>query len=91
MKQENMEKDYVTLKWGTVKSCSIRNEQTWELMQAYLNQGSNVSAMLHEDTPEQKELLCRVLESIGEPVFLEWDGRYVSVEEAKNYILTYGT
>lgn len=85
-----VEKDYVTLKWGTVKSYSIQNEETWKIMEKYLDGGSSISAMAQRDTPEQKQLLCQVLESIGEPVYLEWDGKYVSIEEAKEYILNYG-
>jgi hypothetical protein len=88
MKSE--EKDYVTLKWGTVKSYNIQNEETWALMEKYLEAGVSMSAMAQRDTDEQKELLCQVLESIGEPVYLEWDGEYVSVEEAKEYIRNYG-
>jgi hypothetical protein len=88
MKSE--EKDYVTLKWGTLKSYSIQNEETWELMKKYFEAGVSVSVMTQRDTDEQKELLCQVLESIGEPVYLEWDGVYVSVEEAKEYIRNYG-
>jgi hypothetical protein len=88
MKSE--EKDYVTLKWGTVKSYNIQNEETWVLMEKYLEAGVSMSAMAQRDTDEQKELLCQVLESIGEPVYLEWDGEYVSVEEAKEYIRNYG-
>jgi hypothetical protein len=84
------EKDYVTLKWGTVKSYSIQNEGTWALMEKYLEAGTHQSAMAQRDTDDQKELLFQVLESIGEPVYLEWDGEYVSVEEAKEYIRNYG-
>jgi HD-like signal output (HDOD) protein len=82
-------KDYVTLKWGTVKSYNIQNKETWAIMEKYLDAGVSASAMTQRDTNEQKELLCQVLESIGEPVYLEWYAKYVSVEEAKEYIRNY--
>jgi hypothetical protein len=84
------EKDYVTLKWGTLKSWNIQNPETWAIMEKYFELGTSMSAMAQRDTEEQQELLCQVIESIGEPVYLEWDGEYVSVEKAKEYIRNYG-
>jgi len=87
---ENEEKDYVTLKWGTLKSYNIQNPNTWAIMEKYFEDGTSMSAMAQRDSDHQKELLCQVIESIGEPVYLEWDGVYVSIEEAKEYIRNYG-
>jgi len=87
---ENEEKDYVTLKWGTLKSWNIQNPETWAIMEKYFELGTHMSAMAQRDPDEQEELLCQVIESIGEPVYLEWDGEYVSVEKAKEYIRNYG-
>jgi hypothetical protein len=84
------EKDYVTLKWGTLKSWNIQNPETWAIMEKYFELGTSMSAMAQRDSDEQQELLCQVIESIGETVYLEWDGEYVSVEKAKEYIRNYG-
>ena len=85
-----VEKDYVTLKWGTLKSWNIQNPETWSIMEKYFELGQSMSAMMQRDTDEQKELLCQVIDKIGEPVYLDWDGEYVSPEEAKEYIRNYG-
>jgi hypothetical protein len=85
-----VEKDYVTLKWGTLKSWNIQNPETWSIMEKYFELGQSMSAMMQRDTDEQKELLCQVIDKIGEPVYLDWDGEYVSTEEAKEYIRNYG-
>jgi hypothetical protein len=84
-----VEKDYVTLKWGTLKSWNIQNPETWSIMEKYFELGQSMSAMMQRDTDEQKELLCQVIDKIGEPVYLDWDGEYVSTEEAKEYIRNY--
>jgi hypothetical protein len=87
MRSEN--EDYVTLKWGTVKSYNIVTDEVWDLMKKYLEMGTSMSAMAQRDTPDQKQLLCDIITLIGKPVYLEWDGKYVSVEKAKEYIMNY--
>lgn len=84
------DEDYVTLKWGTLKSYNVVTDSVWELMEKYLEQGSSMSAMTQQDTQDQKQLLCNIIDLIGKPVYLEWDGEYVSTERAKEYIMTYG-
>jgi hypothetical protein len=85
-----MTEDYVTLKWGTLKSCQIEDPETFALLQKWSDLGSSLSAMAQHDTDEQKQLICEIIDRIGKPVYLDWDGEYVSVEEAKNYVLNYG-
>jgi len=82
--------DYVTLKWGTLKSWNIQDEETFKLLERYLDDGTNVSAMMQKDSVEQKEILCQIIDRIGKPVYLDWDGEYVSVEDAKKYVMEYG-
>lgn len=82
--------DYVTLKWGTLKSWNIQDKETYKLLERYLDDGTSASAMMQRDTDEQKKILCEIIDRIGEPVYLDWDGEYVPVEEAKKYVMEYG-
>lgn len=82
--------DEITLKWGTLKSYNVQDEDTLKLLNKYFDEGVSMSAMAQRDTDEQKEILCQIIEKINRPVYLHWDGKYISVEEAKEYIRTYG-
>lgn len=84
------EDDYITLKWGTIKSYQFENPALDPLIEEYNKTGSHsASAMAQHDTQRQKEIICEMIEIIGKPVYLEWDGEYVSIEEAKKYVLEY--
>jgi len=83
-----MEKEYLTLKWGTLKAWSFNSDKAKELLKEYGEIGRSMSAMMQKDTPRQKEIICELID-IGnfETVYLDWDGKDVSKEEAKKYII----
>jgi len=84
------EKDVLTLKWGTLKAWNFHSEKALELLREYSDIGSSYSAMTQHDTPRQKEIICELIdEGNFEKVYLDWDGKYISKEEAKKYVLTY--
>ena len=92
MKQkiEGGKKDHLTLKWGTLKSWNFTSDKGKELLKKYFDLGSSMSAMLQHDTPEQKELICQLIdEGDFETVYLDWDDKEISKEEAKEYVNNY--
>ena len=87
----NYDTDFVELKWGTLKAYKLENPVFEPLIEEYIQEGdSALSAMLQHDTPRQKEIICEIIDIIGKDVFLHWDGKYVSPEKAKEYVMTYG-
>jgi hypothetical protein len=82
--------DYITLKWGTLKSWSFNNPKGVELIKKYFELGSSASAMLQKDTKEQKRLICEMIDLVPGDIYLDWDGEYVSKEKAKQYVINYG-
>jgi len=84
------DEDYITLKWGTLKSWKLNNEKGFELLKKYHNIGSSFSAMTQKDTPEQKEIICEMIDTVPGEIYLDWDDKFVSKEEAKKYVLEYG-
>lgn len=84
------EKDYLTLKWGTLKSWKISSEEGVALIEKYDSLGYSVSAMGQKDTPEQKQIICRLIDIVPGKIFLDWSGKYVSKSKAKKYVLEYG-
>ena len=49
-----------------------------------------MSAMMQRDTPEQKEIICKLIDLMPGEIYLAWDGKYVSKDDAKQYVLNYG-
>ena len=84
--------DSITLKWGTLKAWNVKTPAAQELLERYLALGSSMSAAMQRDTPEQRRLLCELIDASDcESVYLDWDAREVSKQEAKDYINYYGT
>ena len=82
--------NYLTLKWGTLKSWRFDSEKGKELLTEYVELGASFSAMAQNDTPRQKEIICELIDlSDGDTIYLDWDGKDVSKEEAKKYVMEY--
>lgn len=83
--------DHLTLKWGTLKAWNLTSAKGQELLRKYHELGSRASAMLQHDTPEQKDLLCQIIDECGaDEIWLDWGGKKVSKDEAKKYVMEYG-
>jgi hypothetical protein len=88
----NTNDDYLTLKWGTLKAWdfSHSSEKASELAKKYFDLGHSPGAATQRDTPEQKELICQIIDAIDcKEIYLDWDGKYVSKDEAKQYVMNY--
>lgn len=84
--------EHLTLKWGTLKAWHFdeSNEKAGALLKRYGEIGSSMSAMLQHDTPEQKQIICDLIDAGNfETVFLDWDNKDVSKDEAKAYVMNY--
>jgi hypothetical protein len=81
-------KDELTLKWGTLKAWDFsHNEKAQALMETYCELGCSAGAMHQRDTPEQKDLICQMIDAVDCEIYLDWDGKYVSKDEAKAYVM----
>lgn len=84
-------KNHLTLKWGTLKSWNLSGlPEAQVLLERYDELGSSISAMSQRDTPEQKEIICKLIDLVPGEIYLDWDAKYVSKEQAKKYVLDYG-
>lgn len=85
-------KDHLALKWGSIKAWRFHSPEAHKLLEEYFGEGYSSSILLRDhDTDEQKETLCKLID-IGnfDAVYLDWDGKGVSKEEAKKYVMEYG-
>ncbi len=80
----------LSLKWGTLKSWKFTSDKGRALLKEYGEIGSAYGAMQQRDTPRQKEIICELIDECdGDAIYLEWDGKDVSKEEAKHYVMNY--
>lgn len=82
-------KDYLTLKWGTLKSWSFTSKNGKHLLEEYFKIGSCASAMLQEDTEKQKSIICDLIDECKGVIQNDWTGEYLTKQEAKAYVLNY--
>ena len=82
--------DYITLKWGTLKAWKLTSKKGMGLLKRYEESGSCMSGMGQQDTSEQKELICEMIDIVPGDIYLSWDGEYVSKDKAKAYVMEYG-
>lgn len=78
----------LTLKWGTVKGWNVETPDALAAIQKWADGGVSMSAMIQKDSPEQKEALLSAIDLMDE-IWLDWEGKQVSREEAKEYVLNY--
>ena len=84
-------KNHLTLKWGTLKAWNFEgNKAAIELLKQYDEIGASISAMMQKDTPEQKEIICELIDLMPGKIYLDWDDEYVSKSKAKKYVMEYG-
>ena len=87
--EKPMNRNKITLKWGTLKGWSLKTDEAKQLLQKYNEEPVSFSVMMQRDTETQKDIIIKLIDVCDE-IHLEWDGKSVSREEAKDYILNYG-
>lgn len=80
----------LTLKWGTIKGWDSLSADAVALLQQYADLGWSMGAAQQRDTPEQKRLICELIDAVDEPIFNDWSGDDMTRQEAKDYVMSYG-
>jgi len=85
-----MTKDRLVLKFGTWKEWDFHSKEAKKLIDEYDKIGTSLGCATQHDTPRQKEILCKLID-IGDfkRVYLDWDAKWVSKEDAKKYVMEY--
>jgi hypothetical protein len=84
-----MKRESIELKWGTLKGWSDLSEKSISIVQRWANLGYSFSAMGQRDTPEQKDILCELIDAIDGEIINDWTGEKMSKNEAKKYVREY--
>lgn len=85
-----LEPDEITLKWGTLKGWHPRSAEAHALLQKYMDIGASMSCMAQQDTQEQRQILIDLVSLPNAKIYLDWDGEYVTKDEAIKYLTEYG-
>ena len=83
--------EYLLLKWGTLKGWELETDKSREAAQRYFDSGVSLSAMAQKDSPDQKQALCDLIEAIDGPITNDWSGEDMSKDEAKAYVMEFGS
>lgn len=83
--------DYILLKWGTLKGWDFENSpKAFAALKEYERIGISFSAMTQRDTPKQKELICKMIDTVNGPITNDWTGEeYKTKAAAKKYVMEY--
>lgn len=84
-----MNKNHLLLKWGTIKGYRGEDPQAQQLIQRYQQLGASASAMLQEDTPEQKDILCELISIHTGSIVNDWSGEEYTQAQAIEYVRNY--
>lgn len=84
--------DYLLLKWGTIKGYDFTNSpEAFAALQKWGKLGVSSGAMTQDNTDEQKQLICEMIDKVKGKVQNDWDGKvYKSKKAAKKYVMEYG-
>ena len=93
---KDLPEDELTLKWGTLKAWHFKSaDKNPALDEALKYYDENVvqsfSAMAQDRSEEHNKALCMIIDAANlDEVYLDWDDKYISKEEAKDYVNNYG-
>lgn len=77
----------LTLKWGNVKGWEGFEDGTpaRAALEKWADSGQGISAMQRQ-TPEQRELICAIIDAVDGEIFNDWDGVTMTKDDAKKYV-----
>lgn len=92
MEQKDSEQgtESLSLKWGTLKGWDLKRDESIAILNRYAELGMSFGAMQQNDTPEQKQIICELIDAIDGPIDNDWSGEAMTKAEAKEYVLNYG-
>lgn len=82
-------KDYILLKWGTLKGWDLHSKKGKKLSDEYISLGRSMGAMSQKDTERQRDIILEMVDECDGSIQSDWSGEYFTKKAAKSYILDY--
>lgn len=81
--------EHLLLKWGTLKGWNVETDKSRAALQRYFDGGVCMSAAMQDDTADQKQALCDLIDAIDGEVQNDWSGEMLTKDAAKKYVMEY--
>ena len=82
-------KEYLWIKWYTIKEISVCTEKSMAAYGRYIESGPrSMSAATHVDTPAQKRALCDLIDAINGEIKDAGTMETTTKEKAKRYLMS---
>lgn len=85
-----MEKEYLLLKWGTIKGWENFSEKSQEIIGRFFADGVPMSAAADRPGDARKLILCELIDQLDGEIQNDWTGKKMTKDEAKKYVMEYG-
>jgi hypothetical protein len=82
--------EHLSLKWGTVKGWDNLTDASMAILNRYFADGVPMSCAADHPDADRRRILCELIDQLDGEIYLDWDGKYVSKDEAKKYVTEYG-
>ena len=79
----------LTLKWGTVKGWSGLSDKSLEIMKRFFADGVSMSCAMDHPDADRRLILCELIDNIDGEIWNDWEGKKLSKDDAKKYVLQY--
>ena len=85
------DKEHLTLKWGSIKGWELKTDASMAALTRWHEAGKvSASAICQDDNEDQRAAIIDLIDVLdNDEVYLDWGGKHVSRDEAKEYIRNY--
>lgn len=81
--------EYLLLKWGGIKGWELETDTSKAALQEWAKDGVSMSAAMQDDSPEQKQAICKLIDALDGTIKNDWTGEVMTKDEAKRYVMEY--
>jgi hypothetical protein len=84
--RQKQERDYISLKWGTLKYWDLKTEKARAFLSDYLERNPKVN--VQDGSEKTKQFVCDLIDACNaKKICLEWEAIDVSKTKAKKYVM----
>lgn len=89
-KKQEPEFKELLFKWGTLKGWDGVTGKCKKLLEEYFKDGISMSCMTDRPDENRKKILCQLIDEFDGTFYNDWEGKQMTKDEAKKYVMEYG-
>lgn len=82
--------ELLLLKWGTIKGWDDLSDKSVSIIERFFADGMSMSCAMDHPDAERKKILCELIDQLDGEIWNDWEGKKLSKDGAKKYVLEYG-